>query len=342
MKKSHIISISLIFLLSGCGSMPDLKVGYYLPKSSLSVTVIQTATCHSENLPILVTDVVLEASYQANTQTLHTIDLNKFGRGPTKTDATANFYDDGRLKSINVSQTGEAKELLTTFVKLIPIAFILGFDEKDMIAACEYLKKMAAKEKPLSIIHRGHTSFEKGATGIAHVIEMKQATVPDEAFEKLELIFGQIAATYVLPDQKTAVMHVVDKHKGERLTLIQPERALIKVVVNRPDQKKLVDFTGGAWVPQHGTKYDLPIQKSPWFGQNVFALDLSQSGHVTKIQYTGNRGSAELSGVISEAQTQYKDESLQDDLDKAKAEADLIYQQQRLVKCQADPAECSK
>lgn len=42
--------------------MLEMTVGYYIPRSSLGITLTQTGTCTDENKPIIVTDVTFAPS----------------------------------------------------------------------------------------------------------------------------------------------------------------------------------------------------------------------------------------------------------------------------------------
>ena len=90
--------------------------------------------------------------------------------------------------------------------------------------------------------------------------------------------------------------------------------------------------------------YDLPIQEAPWFGSHEVELQLHESGKVTKLHYTGSPDAAGMLGALTEVRGAF-DEPAVSTADQAKAvqaEADLIYQQQRLVTCQTNPASCPK
>jgi hypothetical protein len=99
-------------------------------------------------------------------------------------------------------------------------------------------------------------------------------------------------------------------------------------------------WSGGVYVPQHGTAYSLPIPEPALFGQQIFELAVEESGAISKVRYakTGGFGAA-LTGA-SDALGLLKDETPTTEAGRLKAEADVIAQQQRLVACKLNPKEC--
>lgn len=89
--------------------------------------------------------------------------------------------------------------------------------------------------------------------------------------------------------------------------------------------------------------YDVPIPKAALFGTQKFSLALSSYGSINKLEYSkgisdaldaANAASNAFAGALKKPTAAEQAASLQ-------AQADLIYQQQRLAVCEAEPAKCT-
>lgn len=422
----RVSALALAGLLPGCASMPKVTVGYYLPKTSVALTLTQTATCTHDGVPILKSDLVAVANYSSDFYQKRTVKLANLGGRMTKANASFEFYDDGRLKGINTTQTGQGGEVIKALVSLgtsvmggllstdaQPAAQVLELQRANMklqrALACEKLMKIVgasdkaktvgsdvakakdeekAAAKSLTIVSRAELPIpdaskvktvqeltELGAAEHAAWVEtenksaleqkvqelkeelgkknvtfrFKQISLPDELFQSVRPIFGDIAG---LADfNQVAATHESNDSSDETIKVVEPAKAVIRVTVDFIQQFKHAGvehsetFTAGANISQLGIVYPLPIQKAPHFGENKLELALSESGRVTKLIYTGSGDAAGMLGAITAFTDTQKDPAAVGTADQAKAvqaEADLIYQQQRLVLCQADPATCTK
>ena len=118
------------------------------------------------------------------------------------------------------------------------------------------------------------------------------------------------------------------------LTLL--ETANVKVDVLADGQ---VIWSGNVTIP--GTKtYQLPIPKAALFGKQAFSLTLSEAGAITSVEYGKNTGAVGPLNVATSAATAAAPETTAAKAADTKAQADLIAQQQRLARCQAQPAMC--
>lgn len=323
-----------LFLLGGCGSMPNVTARYYHAKATVEIVVTQTAICTEGDKGVLSTQVAVLPSYTRDDgRKSEPVLLDKLGSGFTKADAVFEFYADGRLKSVNSVQTGQAAEGLKSLVSLGlaggPFSMVSEEEEKT---ACELIRGTVGAGKALTIVSRATTDFS------TNLLLFDQMSVSRDAYRQLQSIYGKLSGktdwVAVEPmNQGTA-------KNGQILTLVEPAMGTVFVFVKRGDQE--MTFEGSVWVPQHGKSYSLPIQKGPWFGENVFELALSESGQVTKLRYSSTPGVNGTLGAASSAVSATGGPTLGDKVDQAKLEADLIYQQQRFVLCQADPTNCPK
>jgi len=87
--------------------------------------------------------------------------------------------------------------------------------------------------------------------------------------------------------------------------------------------------------------YPLPIPASPFFGTSGFALALSPAGAITKLQYSKKGGATDLADSAGGIAKAAEPASAANQAAEVKGQADLIVQQQRLIKCKQDPVQCT-
>jgi hypothetical protein len=337
-------TLSIVVLLSalvvGCASMPKVTMGYYLPKSSMGVTVIRTATCTTSNVPVLSTEVMQPSIlYKSDFGKMRQIAIGGLGSAFGKQNAGLELYPDGRLKGFNASGTGQGGEALKALVKLAPVMGLVQHQPNLVKKACEKLREIVGNDKALTIMSRGYTDFPEASVG---GIEFRQMSVDRDSYVTLQPIFGDIDASYTIIKQLPPHSGANEKSNGV-VALLEPSNAIVKVSVARGQQS--FDSTFEVFVPQWGTEYSLPIQKAPWFGSNEFELQVHESGKITKLRYAGSADAGGVFSTIGEAWKLGESPASLTAAEQAKAvqgEADFIYQQQRLVLCQATPASCPK
>jgi hypothetical protein len=110
-------------LLTGCASIPDVDYTYYPSKLNGVATVTETVTCNPDSKNIVVSSSAgFVPSYSADVQAgLRRIAIRRFeGTYASFADSDANFsfYDDGRLKSINQTTTGQGETIVKSLVSL--------------------------------------------------------------------------------------------------------------------------------------------------------------------------------------------------------------------------------
>jgi hypothetical protein len=134
-------------------------------------------------------------------------------------------------------------------------------------------------------------------------------------------------------------------HKYVELTLQQPARVALKVWSStdssctfKSDIKP--SWTGESEVAQLGTLYSLPIPKAVLFGKLQLSLALAESGALTTLQYSKQTAAPSMATGGQDVSARLAPETAAQKAADLKAESDIIAQQQRLVRCQADPAKC--
>jgi len=94
-------------------------------------------------------------------------------------------------------------------------------------------------------------------------------------------------------------------------------------------------------VPQQGAEYNLPIPTAPIFGGQTFAVSLGESGEITSLSYGKTSGLGSALGATNDVLGAFKPETTAAKASEVQAEADLIAQQQRLIRCRLSPSQCA-
>jgi hypothetical protein len=246
------------------------------------------------------------------------------------------FYDDGRLKDINTSSTGEGESILKTVISIA--VGVLGFDgsSKPYPKECAEIKK-AGGDKPVTLTYAGDVNAQTAGE------QAIPAEVTSRVYEHSSFwsVIGGVCA-YIKAKTDTEVPTTyVSKHGEPLLDLIQP--AFLQIEVKAGGEKRCDSasiWDGEIAVAQLGTPYQLPLPKPVLFGKEVLMATFAESGAMTGVQFTSASGTGQALNVANAALTAEKGETIAQKAADVKAEADLIAQQQRLVGCLADAKNC--
>ena len=339
MKKFITISLPLIALFFvGCSTQPKVNVGYYHAGASANLKLIQTAACSDgpDPIPSMTMSFKVVPTYYAHEKASTNIPLKKLSSQFSDSELAFEFYDDGRLKSINATQAGQGGALVTSATGLLATLLTTpdARNKGDVKAACQALKKIS--DKPVTITRVGRSTFN----AIEGDIDVSLPDIPSTEFEKIRPIFGTATFSYEgLPESTTRILtEETADSTGHLLELKQPLKMRVTAKVNsvllgdNKDEKIIL-------TPQHGRTFYIPIAETSLFGGSGFQLVLSESGTIQKLGYTSTSGAARLSGAINETYGAFTTSDT-DRLNALKLEADLIAAQQRLIVCQVDPESC--
>ena len=100
--------------LSGCASNPKLTMNYFLAKTTVNIKVTRTATCDLKNNIIVVSKAKITPVHSADLSAKKSIKLHDLNSQFANTDLTIAFYNDGRLKGINSTSTGQGQAIITS------------------------------------------------------------------------------------------------------------------------------------------------------------------------------------------------------------------------------------
>lgn len=324
-----------IAILLGCAHLPDATVNYYHAQTKVSFKVIRTIGCDARSNLIIANAVTPTVTHSANRSAINVIHLADLKGTFSDSDLKVEFYEDGRLKGINASATGQGEAILKTAVTLVSSLAAMGVGAPRYAKECNFIKA-AGEGKPLSITY----------VGDADLTTMEaQRLRPDKTSEfnhqELAHVLGEVCATYAGKDDLQPPF--VDKQTAApRLAALHPALAKLKVTAGGVNPPCLLDPLWDGTVPaaQLGTRYYLPIPTPPMFGKQVFAASFLESGALASVQYASGTGTGQALNVLGAAVPVLQGETTAQKIAAIKAEADLIAQQQRLVQCQADPTAC--
>lgn len=329
--------------LTGCATIPDVTYNYYPAKWNTTATVIQTVGCNAAKTEAFVLNAVsVSTAYSSNIDKVpFKIRIKDLDRFSADVDMAMTFTDDGRLKTINQSATGQGEAIIKSAVSLVgalaamPYSVLLKKDKEEETASiqtqCDDIEKWGDK-KPITLIFK--VSVNSNTLGKKVVFEA--APESTKLYEKLRNVLPKLSVDVAqandIKDIKSGPSYESGDHKDVILLELQKIGAVSFSI--SADDKQI----GGARIiiPQDGT-YRLPIPKAALFGKQTFSIAISEAGAVTSIGYgknTGMAGALNALGSVATTQTAAAEAA------NLKAQSDLIAQQERWVLCSTKPKEC--
>jgi len=329
---------------TGCASIPDVTYHYYPTRWSSSVIVTQTLGCSSSGKDVLALHTfTVNTSYSSDLDRppyiLRIRDLDRFF---ADIDFTMTLTDDGRLRGINQSSTGQGEAIVKSAValeealKAVPLAALLkGTDKRAPTAEdCKDIDKWG-NNKPITIIYRA--SF--GENHLGKSVITKVSSESDALYQRFSSFLPTFSLKIDRADQVKEVLSrpasITYESDVVPLTLQKLGFLGVNITQNGLVEEKVV-YSSRVLTPLHET-YFLPIPKAALFGKQSISLLLSDAGAVTTFGYgktAGGGGALNAIGAFENAQTAATEAA------DTKAQADLIAQQQRLMLCRTRPDQC--
>lgn len=351
-----------LFSLGACASTPDISVRYYLPKSEAAATVTRTLTCNAANHMFLATSADVTISHVADLDAPVSVDLGDFDGTFSNTGFELNLTEDGRLSGINATSDGQAGETIRSALELVS-SFIPFARSETFMEECEIIngrqktdKGVPVRTATLSIVYRGTIDLSNtGLQNLTRVTQLPseyapvlaklpnmQAKVTPQGTTIPTVGIGPIAkGTTTWPNQVAA------QTKYPEIKLRQPQRFSVQLsTVNTAGSLSYFQSANIYQETISGTKakqdpYILLLPKAAAFGETSFELSVADSGAVTELNYGQESGGSELFDLGGTIVDTLSGDSVSEQLNEVRAQADLIAQQARLVRCQANPTECT-
>lgn len=346
-------ALGLSLVVGACANMPNAKVDYYLTKSEVSFKVTRSYICDADHHVLVTNAVTPVVSHFADLDSRRVFDLSKLHGSLSDTDFKVEFFDDGRLKSINSSSTGQGEAILKAAITTV--GALIAFTASNTYATeCGELKKIAA-DKPLMLTFDlkpdlaistkqqfktdeiGNTLVvEHGLSGVLGTLHLevtgKECRRPVEYQPKGAP--QPTANTFACPTAQAGTP------SEEVLSAREPASVKFKISASPPGGNTETIWEGSVPVAQFGVDYPLPLPKPSAFGKEAIAATFLDSGKLSSIQFVTNTGGAAGLNALNAGLAATAPTTTAQKAEQLKAEADLLAQQQRLATCRADPKNC--
>jgi hypothetical protein len=344
-RQSYFVLFAAVALTTGgCASTPPISVNYYLPQGSLQIDVVRTVGCDVQDNKYILTTVTPKMVYAADYGKKKTISVRNLDGPLSNVDAAFKFTEDGRLIGLNTTQTGQGSEILKAALALANVVFPgASASGASLKAACQYARDHG-KDGVLTVKFALVETFD----GLPTKERISPTTEDSERFDNVGVLLDDIClTTNVVKDSGAArITYSGSSRNYVKLPLRQPAHVDIHVKPAALGEcESLADdapalWSGTAMVPQRGTEFDLLIPAAAAFGKQTFGVVLNEAGAVLELKYGKDSGAAAALGTVTEAINTAQSESSIATAAEVKAEADIIFQQERLVRCRADPPKC--
>lgn len=334
-----LVAALVVPVLAGCTSIPDVEFRYYPARAITSVTVTQTVDCSPDKtrFHIVQSSPSVLTVYSSDRSKEALVLSTKELKG-TFADADIKFewYEDGRLKSVNQSAVGQGENI--TKAAMAFLAPVLGAGPAPQPSDCDKLSALGG-EKPLVIVYEGTIEYVKGDGIVTYELAPNSNSAENSAavkgmlkdrHPKMEFRVNKWEITVPVVQPPAGASSTAD---SVPLKLRGIAIAPVELLVDR------VPFWNGRVVVPTAETYTVPIPKPKLFGKQSFGLSLSEAGAITVLIYGNLSGTAGTINALNSLSTTLASS----DATKAsaiKAEADVIAQTQRLAACQAKPSEC--
>ena len=327
----------MVCLMAGCASTPDVTYKYYPSRLQATATVTQTVDCTTDKKSLIVINTPsMNSVYSADySQSPYSIQIKKLAGTIADSDFALNWFDDGRLKSVNASTTGQGEAVVKSAISLIGAVAAVGGGAAPTsptgLPECTVVTNWG-NGKPVTLTYSQVIDFVKAAAA------PQQLKPTPQSAALWNSLHNQLPPLAVKVDQQApnnSGASYGSSGDDLLLTLQKTNTAEVSIVSSGS-----AIFTSIVTLPQT-TTYQLPIPKSAVFGKQTFSLTLAESGAITAIDYGKLSGASGALNAATSIAGAAAPESTATKAADVKSQADLIAQQQRLVRCQAQPDKCT-
>jgi hypothetical protein len=344
MKISRFFAASLAALgiaaVGGCSSLPDVTVSYFPAKATTTLAVTQSIDCDAQKQHLFfVYSVVPTTVYSSDlSQAPHTLHIRDLDGTFSDVATTFNLTDDGRLKSINASTTGEAEAIVKAAASLVTTLGALAAAAPAASPPCDVVTAWGGG-KPVSLTYTQVLNYGNAFSGGTY--SLAPAPGNEDLYRQLKDHLPSIALYADPPKIVPRAASGPSATTGDvLLALNDTASTALTVKVHDAIDGDVAIWNGVATIPE-GSIYYLPIPKSALFGKQVFTLSLSDAGAITSVGYEKDNGAAGVLNSVNSAAGAEKPTTAADEAAQLKAQADIIAQQARLVRCNAQPSACT-
>lgn len=334
----HALGTMLAVGLTACATMPDVSVKYYLPKATLQTSVVRTIACDVQDNAIIATNVITKMTYTPDDGRSHTISLKSADSVWGNTETGFTLLEDGRLGGFNTTQVGQGGEIAKSAMVFAGAVLAAASADPDIVKKqCQYVRDVG-KDKGLTLTFVDRELFATEGPIDSRVLEPSAESAV--YFENVKNILGNIC----LSAKPVGTERRIESkpHRRDAFNVVAVNPAKYQVTVKQDGDTACKDdvWSGVILVPQHGQTIELPVRRAALFGKQTAAFTFAESGAPTSIKYGKDSGAAASLGAANEI-LGMATKTDAEDLAALKLEADLIAQQQRIIRCKANPAGCS-
>jgi len=333
--------------VTGCATVPPVEYRYHPTKAETTISLTRTVRCNIATDEVTFKDVTsVTTAYRAdrgNSFSVNIKDLEGTFGGFADSSFEMIFYDDGRLKGINQTTTGQGEAAIKSAVSVLSMV-LPGFgifanaDDKARASHARCLKfalrvdgtspTIVYSMKFDPAVQAGRTfplPVSSASKGLAETLQSPEVFVQLGPIERdARGVFfenkGYVGPIVKLPIQRTGNVAITITQEGGGKPIFEDSVVTPEIVdVRNP--------------------YYLPIPKSALFGKQSFAITFAESGAISSAAYgktTGGAAAINSAGTLGTSTTSAAAARAA----ALKAESDLIVQENRLIKCQQAPATC--
>ncbi|MGB3457299.1 MAG: hypothetical protein WBA35_13145 [Litorimonas sp.] len=328
-------------LAVGCASTPDVAINYYHAKTDVDVTVLRTVKCSAKEDIVSASTVTVATRHSADDRAPQSLRLADMKGSFADASATVSFYPDGRLQGINGKGEGRGSEILTSAVKLAAAVLPVPFDGGGARAKDDRCTDMNG-----SLTERGGTVTLKYATTISEAtggpVPMSPTSESQYWHDRFLPNLGDVRVQ-LAPDGIGRPRVTLSDTGGPDFAPLktrQPGSGTLTVTTGPADTPPVILQTKAVTVAQFGQPVTVPLPKAASFGTNTFSVKLAETGAITELGYSLTASTAATLDAVTGAIDSVSGQSVAEKAAEAKAEADLIAQQQRLLRCRETPETC--
>ena len=352
-----VVAIALLALLSACAQTPDVSFNYYPTKALTHATITQTIFCKpNKESVVTVNSLSAKTTYSADTNADSlTFKIKELDRIFADASIDFTFTTDGRLSAINQSTTGKGATIIKSAVSFASSVLGIvkssetGVQSDVQVAKCKIISAHG-KNGVAQLSYQAAIDWNESSNS-SFSFDGSNVNDPNLYF-KLKDALPYLTLTSKPTNNSLQSVQWNKDNAGTgfaNLELQQVKQLEIQfdVTPSEGEHSTLGPSKFYILAPTKITKsnksssvYNLPIPKAALFGGQTFKLNLSDAGTITSVKYGKTAGEGGAFDALGSVANQFESSSIAEQAKDAKAQADLIYQQQRLAKCIADPGEC--
>jgi hypothetical protein len=249
------------------------------------------------------------------------------------TDSTMTFSDDGRLKGFNNVATGQGEAIVKSAVTLLTALGGFKIQQQPDVSVEEECKLVETwgGGKPVTLVYR--ETIDAKSVGRSK-LPVEPGPESKDLYRRLQKALPKLTVTVSQPTEHASGPSYDAARAPSGMVLLEVQKVGTVGVTIEVDGEGIANAQ--VLTPRSET-HKLPIPPAALFGKQTFALALSEAGSIASVTYGKTSGAA---GFLNALQSIAATDSAAAKAAELKAEADLIFQQQRLVTCQANPKDC--